>query len=218
MRHLHMCFLCIMALTTLFYIFFERPHFDYIESLGNGPNEINDGKRIFHIVVVACGQRTEETLIMIKSAILFNDYQECLKFLIFTEDPLTETLREKLTDWRDLMPNIFDFELLPLKFPTQSKMEWKTLFKPCAAQRLFLPILRHNNTIIIVDNHLDVHPGQEVKAVSVFCGHCSGPMGSGGTGAYHRTGHQFSSLQFLYPLPQKRVCSLLHFSHFTFPA
>lgn len=77
---------------------------------------------------------------MIKSAILFNDYQEYLKFIIFTEEPLTETLREKLTDWRDLMPNIFDFKLLPLKFPNKSEMEWKTLFKPCAAQRLFLPV------------------------------------------------------------------------------
>ncbi|KAL7740178.1 hypothetical protein ACLKA6_003886 [Drosophila palustris] len=99
MRHLHMGFLCIMAFTTLFYILFERPHTDYLESIGNGPNELYNGKIIFNIVVVACGQRTQETLIMIKSAILFNDYQEYLKFIIFTEDPLTEALREKLTDW-----------------------------------------------------------------------------------------------------------------------
>lgn len=156
MGHFQMCFLCIMALTTLFFIIIQRPHLDWaIESLRNGPNKINNGKSIFHIVVVACGQRAQETLIMIKSAILFNNYQEYLKFLIFTEDTLTEILKEKLTDWRDILPNIFDFELLPLKFPNRNEMEWKTLFKPCAAQRLFLPsLLKEVDSLLYVDTDI----------------------------------------------------------------
>lgn len=91
-------------------------------------------------MVVACRQRARETLVMIKSAILFNIYQESLKFIIFAESALTEIINEKLTDWRDIFPQTLDFEILPLKFPNQSETEWKTLFKPCAAQRLFLPV------------------------------------------------------------------------------
>lgn len=93
-----------------------------------------------HVVVVACGQRARETLVMIKSALLFNIYQESLKFMIFAESALAEGLNEKLTDWRDIFPQLLDFEILPLKFPNQSETEWKALFKPCAAQRLFLPV------------------------------------------------------------------------------
>ncbi|XP_051862953.1 glucoside xylosyltransferase 2 isoform X2 [Drosophila albomicans] len=135
-----MCFLCMTALLTLFYIFNERPRWDYLEPLKQ-TNKINNEKGIIHIVVVTCGQRSQETLIMIKSAILFNYYQEYLRFIIFTEDPLTDTLKEKLSDWSEIVPQTFDFQLLPLKFPNQSESEWKTLFKPCAAQRLFLPLL-----------------------------------------------------------------------------
>lgn len=94
-------------------------------------------------MVVACGQRAQETLVMIKSALLFNIYQENLKFLIFAETALNEIINEKLTDWRDIFPQLLDFEILPLKFPNQSEMEWKSLFKPCAAQRLFLPVSRN---------------------------------------------------------------------------
>jgi len=77
---------------------------------------------------------------MIKSAILFNYDEEYLKFVIFTEDGKGDEFREKLTDWRDIKPFTFDFEILPLKFPTGNEAEWKNLFKPCAAQRLFLPV------------------------------------------------------------------------------
>lgn len=77
---------------------------------------------------------------MIKSALLYNYYQEYIKFIIFTEAPLTDIISEKLTDWRDTLSQQFDFELLSLKFPNQSAKEWKNLFKPCAAQRLFLPV------------------------------------------------------------------------------
>lgn len=78
---------------------------------------------------------------MIKSAILFNYDEEYLKFVIFTEDGKGDEFREKLTDWRDIKPFTFDFEILPLKFPSGNEVEWRNLFKPCAAQRLFLPVI-----------------------------------------------------------------------------
>ena len=39
-----------------------------------------------HLAVVACGNRLEETLIMVKSALLFSVKK--IKFHIFAEDPL----------------------------------------------------------------------------------------------------------------------------------
>lgn len=97
-------------------------------------------RQIFHIAVVACGQRLQETLIMIKSALLFNYYRDKLHFLVFAEEQLTLSFDEKLSDWRSLLPEEFDFEILPLQFPPIAEGEWKSLFKPCAAQRLFLPV------------------------------------------------------------------------------
>lgn len=87
---------------------------------------------------MACGQRLRETLVMIKSALLFNYPKDRLHFLIFAENQLHENFNEKLNDWRSLKKGEFDFELFALQFPPNG--EWKTLFKPCAAQRLFLPV------------------------------------------------------------------------------
>lgn len=46
----------------------------------------------------------------------------------------------QLDDWREALQNSFRYELVPLTFPEPNQEEWKTLFKPCAAQRLFLPV------------------------------------------------------------------------------
>lgn len=75
---------------------------------------------------------------MIKSALLFNHKKDKLHFLIFAEDQLQSSFNEKLTDWRLIKKYEFDFELYSLQFPLNG--EWKSLFKPCAAQRLFLPV------------------------------------------------------------------------------
>lgn len=93
-----------------------------------------------YIVVVACGQRLQETLEMVKSALIFNHLPDKLHFLIFAEKHLFKGFFEKLHDWRLLRPEEFDFELLPLQFPPNNEKEWRNLFKPCSAQRLFLPV------------------------------------------------------------------------------
>ncbi|KAH8294778.1 hypothetical protein KR018_002836, partial [Drosophila ironensis] len=142
-HHLHMCLLCLIALAILSYFFHQRP--SWVSEYQAAPEGLNPvqawkTKTPLYIVVVCCGQRVQETLVMIKSAILFNYDQEYLKFVIFTEDGKGEEFREKLTDWRDIKPFTFDFEILPLNFPSNNAVEWKNLFKPCAAQRLFLPV------------------------------------------------------------------------------
>lgn len=46
----------------------------------------------------------------------------------------------KLGEWRGLMNNTFTYKVQPISFPENGKEEWRKLFKPCAAQRLFLPV------------------------------------------------------------------------------
>lgn len=46
----------------------------------------------------------------------------------------------QLEDWVEVTKSMFTFEILPLTFPVKNAAEWKNLFKPCAAQRLFLPV------------------------------------------------------------------------------
>lgn len=46
----------------------------------------------------------------------------------------------QLNDWQLMNNNIFTYEILPLQFPEDNKNDWKKLFKPCASQRLFLPV------------------------------------------------------------------------------
>lgn len=77
---------------------------------------------------------------MIKSAILFNHDNAKLKFIVIAETELIKSFEEKLEDWQLLMKNTFTYSVLPLTFPVLNRNEWRNLFKPCAAQRLFLPV------------------------------------------------------------------------------
>lgn len=47
------------------------------------------------LAVVACGDRLDETLVMLKSALVFT--QAPLRFIIFAEDDLIESFSEKVT-------------------------------------------------------------------------------------------------------------------------
>lgn len=105
------------------------------------------------IVVVSCGERHNEALNMIKSAIMFNRNQVLLKFVVVAEEQLRQNFIEKLDDWQKINDNIFSYELHSLTFPATNKDEWKKLFKPCAAQRLFLPsLLTHIDSVLYVDS------------------------------------------------------------------
>lgn len=102
------------------------------------------------IVVVSCGMRQQETLNLLKSAIIFG-FEHRLKFIVMTEEKLMAGFREKLDDWAILSKNQFTFEVLPLLFPKENEAEWRNLFKPCAAQRLFLPVsVNHSVRIVII--------------------------------------------------------------------
>ncbi|XP_039196615.1 glucoside xylosyltransferase 1 isoform X2 [Crotalus tigris] len=104
-----------------------------------------------HLAVVACGERLEETVTMLKSAIIFSI--KSLQFHIFAEESLH-------SDFREILDNLahnekFNYTLYPISFPTENAAEWKKLFKPCASQRLFLPLILSNvDSLLYVDTDI----------------------------------------------------------------
>ncbi|XP_038164875.1 glucoside xylosyltransferase 1-like isoform X1 [Cyprinodon tularosa] len=106
-----------------------------------------------HLAVVACGPRLEETVTMLKSAVLFS--KKLLHFYIFAEDELHDGFRNALETWPPVIRTKFTFTIYPILFPEENASEWKKLFKPCASQRLFLPlILKHVDSLLYVDTDI----------------------------------------------------------------
>lgn len=107
-----------------------------------------------HISVVACGERLKETLVMFKSAVLFS--KSLLVFHIFAEDNLQQSFKEQLDFWPPAYRKKIEYYIYNLTFPTTTKAdEWKKLFKPCAAQRLFIPTLLSDvDALLYVDTDI----------------------------------------------------------------
>ncbi|KAL1494917.1 hypothetical protein ABEB36_010428 [Hypothenemus hampei] len=111
---------------------------------------VNYRKNDLVVAVVACGDRLRETLNMIKSALMFS--KEKLNFIVIAEEKLIDSFKEKLSEWQGFTNHGFFFKVLPLNFPKKDGHEWKMLFKPCAAQRLFLPdILPEVDSLLYMD-------------------------------------------------------------------
>ncbi|XP_075711147.1 glucoside xylosyltransferase 1 isoform X2 [Rhinoderma darwinii] len=104
-----------------------------------------------HLAVVACGNRLEESVTMIKSALLFSI--KPLQLHIFAEDQLHNDFSTILNSWR--FSEKFSYALYPISFPSENAAEWRKLFKPCASQRLFLPlILKDVDSLLYVDTDI----------------------------------------------------------------
>ncbi|XP_058623788.1 glucoside xylosyltransferase 1 isoform X2 [Onychostoma macrolepis] len=110
------------------------------------------------LAVVACGSRLEETLTMLKSAVLFSHRH--LHFHIFAEDDLHAGFRQALESWPQRFRSRLDYSIYPINFPSDNAREWKRLFKPCASQRLFLPQV---DSVLYVDTDvLFLRPAEDV--------------------------------------------------------
>ncbi|KAM9409918.1 glucoside xylosyltransferase 2 [Pholidichthys leucotaenia] len=110
----------------------------------------NQAEAVMHLAVVACGNRLDETLTMVKSALLFS--RKKIKFHIFAEEPLAPQFEERLIRWPGSVKAKFQHKIYPISFSVGNADEWKKLFKPCAAQRLFLPvILKDVDSLLYVD-------------------------------------------------------------------
>nr|XP_037859583.1 glucoside xylosyltransferase 2 isoform X4 [Chlorocebus sabaeus] len=127
-----------------------------LEKLARRPGEPRSFQAVLppelwiHLAVVACGNRLEETLVMLKSAVLFSHRK--IQFHIFTEDSLKPEFDKQLRQWPDSYTKKFEHRIYPITFSVGNPQEWKKLFKPCAAQRLFLPvILKDVDSLLYVD-------------------------------------------------------------------
>ncbi|XP_036229823.1 glucoside xylosyltransferase 1 isoform X4 [Bactrocera oleae] len=135
----------LLLIITCFYIVFNRNSLNFNTSVTNNTRSNKDwyafisrSRQCYNIALVVCGHRLWESLVMIKSVLLFNKYDGSnLHFWIFSEDKLINEFVERLNDWRNLVH--FDFDVLNLTFPQNHQKEWQFLFKPCSSQRLFLP-------------------------------------------------------------------------------
>ncbi|XP_031439101.1 glucoside xylosyltransferase 1 isoform X2 [Clupea harengus] len=118
-----------------------------------------------HLAVVACGDRQEETLTMLKSAMLLS--ARPASFHIFAEEQLHQGFRDQLDSWPSMYRSKFNYTIYPITFPGENQEEWKKLFKPCASQRLFLPILlKEVDSLIYVDTDiLFLRPLEDVWAL-----------------------------------------------------
>jgi hypothetical protein len=98
--------------------------------------------KVLFITTAVCGvNRINESIVMIKSAILFSKTR--LKFIIFvdefTHEPLNEALQQKIRIKASSRHH--DFEIRPMQFPSsENGIDWKSIFRPCACQRLFFPV------------------------------------------------------------------------------
>ena len=92
------------------------------------------------ISVVACGDRLEESLMMLKSAVALG--RAPLFFHVFADRDLMPKFEESLGAWVDLVWwRKLRFQVHPIQFPPGTEKAWRDLFKPCACQRLFIPSL-----------------------------------------------------------------------------
>ncbi|KAK9732280.1 Glycosyl transferase family 8 [Popillia japonica] len=155
MKTITYCKLCtIFVLIILILYFYKTKNNGSLKATNNLYNELNvkryNNKRNIVIAVVTCGDRLQETLTMIKSALMFTNSK--IHFIILSESQHRNSFNEKLSEWQSLLKDKFTFKVMPLIFPTDNALEWRKLFKPCAAQRLFLPsVLSDIDSVLYVD-------------------------------------------------------------------
>ena len=94
--------------------------------------------REINIAVVVCGNRVNETLVLMKSALIFSHTP--VKFIIFADDKATLSISDQVGKWPQQVLDRMKLDIRPITFPAGKEEEWKKLFKPCASQRLFLPV------------------------------------------------------------------------------
>lgn len=99
------------------------------------------------IAAVVCGNRVNETVVMIKSALITSS--SVVKFIIFADEFATNSLKKIINQWPENILKLMHLELHPITFPSDKLEEWKKLFKPCASQRLFLPVNLHIFQIVV---------------------------------------------------------------------
>lgn len=95
----------------------------------------------------------------------------------------------QLRSWPKMVQMKFNFTIYPITFPKDNAREWKKLFKPCASQRLFLPVGQHwflHDTLQYTLNHC-----QCVLTTVCFVTRCPADPEGGGLFALRRHRYHF---------------------------
>lgn len=107
-----------------------------------------------HLSLVACGDRLDESIVLLKSAVLLT--HQPLIFHLFVEDVLQKNFRDQLEFWPDEFKRKIYYRIFPISYPSdQNSNEWRKLFKPCASQRLFIAsFLTDVDALLYVDTDI----------------------------------------------------------------
>ncbi|MFY9824867.1 MAG: glycosyl transferase family 90 [Thermoanaerobaculia bacterium] len=107
-----------------------------------------------HLAVTACGDRLEETLVMLESAV--RSARGHLTFHIFADDELRPRFAERLNAWPAEAQKKFTSILYPIRYPgVEDPEKWRGLFKPCASERLFYPyLIQGTDRVLYVDTDI----------------------------------------------------------------
>lgn len=116
-----------------------------------------------HLAVTACGDRLDEALTMLKSAVVATRAR--LTLHVFADDALRPQFQERLSAWPEEARRKFELRLYPISYPGADEPEtWRKLFKPCASQRLFYPyLIEGTERVLYVDTDvLFLRPPEDV--------------------------------------------------------
>ena len=135
-----------LLLIFLIFLVYVTIYCSLSDSKSKNANDVINSDREPVFVTVCCN-RSEEILVMIKSALIFSKHR--IKFVIISEKILFRGLQETLSEYEARFPN-FSYSLMETSFPAGH--DWSSLFKPCASQRLFLASMLPYDKIVYVDS------------------------------------------------------------------
>ncbi|OQR70613.1 hypothetical protein BIW11_11521 [Tropilaelaps mercedesae] len=131
------------------------------------------------VVLVSCQDRAPLTMVTLKSALMVS--REPLRFVIFADRENAKELNTEISRFPRRIRARASFSILPVEFPASAResqatrnvhthgggkfvrsrmlsdvgTEWRQLFKPCSAQRLFLPdLLKNEDAVLYVDSDI----------------------------------------------------------------
>ena len=107
-----------------------------------------------HLAVTACGDRLEEALVMLESAV--RSARGPITFHIFADDELRPQFAARLNAWPADVRRKFTTVLYPISYPgVEDPEKWRGLFKPCASERLFYPyLIETTDRVLYVDTDI----------------------------------------------------------------
>ncbi|XP_076308913.1 glucoside xylosyltransferase 2-like isoform X3 [Tachypleus tridentatus] len=114
------------------------------------------------LAISVCGNRVQEALVMLKSAIAFS--RQKLHLVLMTEDEIIPKLRDVMLGWPPTFMNRVTLEFHPISYPDYvNQTEWRGLYRLCSTHKLFIAdILRHIDAVILLDTDvLFLRPPEE---------------------------------------------------------